>query len=61
MANKQRLIELLKEKRVAIISHTVTKGLNPDVSMKESGVEWIGKIRTLDCRSFKARFRCASW
>jgi len=37
-------IELLKEKRTSLINHCVTKGLNPDVEMKDSGVEWIGKI-----------------
>ena len=37
-------IELLKEKRTSLINHCVTKGLNPDVKMKDSGVEWIGKI-----------------
>lgn len=41
---QNRLIELLKEKRQALISHTVTKGLNPNVEFKDSGVEWIGKI-----------------
>jgi type I restriction enzyme, S subunit len=41
---QQRLIELLKEKRQAVISHAVTKGLNPDVPMKVSGVEWIGDV-----------------
>jgi len=41
---KQQLIELLKEKRQAIISHAVTKGLNPDVKMKDSGIEWLGEI-----------------
>ena len=41
---QQQLIELLKEKRQAVISHAVTKGLNPDVSMKDSGVEWLGKV-----------------
>ena len=44
ITKKERLIELLKEKRTALISHAVTKGLNPDVSMKDSGVEWLGKI-----------------
>lgn len=39
-----QLIELLKEKRQAVISHIVTKGLNPDVPMKDSGVEWLGEI-----------------
>ena len=37
---QQALIELLKEKRQAVISHAVTKGLNPDAKMKDSGVEW---------------------
>ncbi|WP_313438462.1 restriction endonuclease subunit S [Atlantibacter hermannii] len=41
---QQQLIELLKEKRQAVISHAVTKGLNPDVPMKDSGVEWLGDI-----------------
>ncbi len=41
---KQRKIELLKEKRTALINHVVTKGLDPYVKIKESGVEWIGKI-----------------
>jgi type I restriction enzyme S subunit len=41
---QQQLIELLKEKRQAVISHAVTKGLDPDVPMKDSGVEWLGKI-----------------
>lgn len=41
--NKQ-LITLLKEKRTTLINQTVTKGLNPDVQMKESGIEWIGEI-----------------
>lgn len=41
---QQRLIELLKEKRQAVISHTVTKGLDPTVAMKNSGVEWLGEV-----------------
>ncbi|EOC1326120.1 restriction endonuclease subunit S [Cronobacter dublinensis] len=41
---QKQLIELLKEKRQAVISHAVTKGLNPDVPMKDSGVEWLGEI-----------------
>ncbi len=39
-----KLIELLKEKRQAVISHAVTKGINPNVPMKDSGVEWLGEI-----------------
>jgi len=41
---QQQLIKLLKEKRMAVISHAVTKGLNPDVPMRDSGVKWIGEI-----------------
>jgi len=41
---KRRLIGLLKEKRAALISHAVTKGLNPDVPMKDSGIEWLGEV-----------------
>lgn len=40
----QEKINLLREKRTSLINHTVTKGLNPDVEMKDSGVEWIGEI-----------------
>ncbi|XLX39011.1 restriction endonuclease subunit S [Ectopseudomonas mendocina] len=41
---QQRLIELLKEKRQAVISYAVTKGLDPTVPMKDSGVEWLGEV-----------------
>lgn len=44
IGKKERLIELLKEKRTVLISHAVTKGLDPNVSMKDSGIEWLGKI-----------------
>ena len=44
IAKKTRFIELLKEKRQALITHAVTKGLDPDVKMKDSGVEWIGEV-----------------
>lgn len=45
LIEKQKtLIKLLKEKRQAVISHAVTKGLNPDAPMKDSGVEWLGKV-----------------
>lgn len=45
LIDKQRnLIQLLKEKRQAVISHAVTKGLNPDTPMKDSGVEWLGEV-----------------
>jgi type I restriction enzyme S subunit len=41
---QQQLLTLLKEKRQAVISHAVTKGLNPDAPMRDSGVEWLGKV-----------------
>lgn len=44
IAEQQRLIELLKEKRQAVISHAVTKGLNPNAPMKDSGVEWLREV-----------------
>jgi len=61
---QQQLIALLKEKRQAVISHAVTKGLNPDAPMRASGVEWLGEVpthwevsrlkhisRVIDCRN----------
>jgi type I restriction enzyme S subunit len=44
IAKRERLIGLLEEKRTALISRAVTKGLDPDVPMKDSGVEWLGEI-----------------
>jgi len=44
ISKKERLIELLEEKRTAIISHAVTKGLDPNAPMKDSGIDWLGKI-----------------
>ena len=44
IAEQQRLIELLQEKMQAVISHAVTKGLNPNAPMKVSGVEWLGEV-----------------
>ncbi len=44
IAKNEELLDLLEEKRVALINQVVTKGLNPDVPMKDSGVEWIGDI-----------------
>lgn len=56
IAEQQRLIELLQEKRQAVISHAVTKGLNPDAPMKDSGVEWLGEVpehwEVMPCRAF---------
>ena len=44
VAKKERLIELLQEQRTALITRAVTKGLDPNVPMKDSGVEWLGEI-----------------
>jgi type I restriction enzyme S subunit len=44
VGEQRRLIELLKEKRQAVISHAVTKGLNPHAPLKPSGIEWLGEI-----------------
>lgn len=44
IAEQQRLIELLTEKRQAVISHAVTKGLNPEAPMTDSGIEWLGEV-----------------
>ena len=44
IAEKERLLELLAEKRRALITHTVTRGLDSDVPMRNSGVEWLGEI-----------------
>lgn len=44
IAEQEQLIALLKEKRQAVISHAVTKGLDPSVKMKDSGIEWLGEV-----------------
>ena len=44
IAKKERLIQLLEEERTATINQAVTKGLNPNVPMKDSGIEWLGEI-----------------
>ena len=44
IAQQQKMIDLLNERKQIIINHAATKGLNPDVSMKDSGVEWMGQI-----------------
>jgi type I restriction enzyme, S subunit len=44
VAEQRRLMELLKEKRQAVISHAVTQGLNPHAPMKPSGIEWLGDV-----------------
>jgi type I restriction enzyme S subunit len=59
ISNKERQIELLQEKRQAVITRAVTKGLDPKAKMKESGVEWIGEIpeewQVLPIRRFLSR------
>ncbi|WP_180078817.1 restriction endonuclease subunit S [Acinetobacter sp. YH12208] len=59
IAKQEKLIELLKEKRQAVISHAVTKGLNPDVNMKDSGVEWLGQVPE-HWRVSRFKFVCSS-
>jgi len=44
IAKQQRLIALLEEKRQAVISHAVTKGLNPDAPLRPSGIDWLGEV-----------------
>ena len=44
VARQEQLIELLREKRQAVISYAVTKGLNPNAKLKDSGVEWLGEV-----------------
>ena len=44
ISNKQKLIELLQEERTATINHSVTKGINPKVKLKPSGIDWLGDI-----------------
>ena len=66
---QQQLVELLKEKRQAVISHVVTKGLNPAAPMRDSDVEWLGEVpehwtsctlkryaRVIDCKHITAEF-----
>ena len=56
---KERLIELLREKRTALITHAVTRGLDPNVPMKDSGVEWLGEIPA-HWKVIPLRFACRS-
>ena len=44
IAEQQQLVELLAEKRQAVISHAVTKGVNPNAKMKDSGIDWLGEV-----------------
>jgi len=58
ITKQEKLIELLKEKRQAVVSHAVTKGLNPDAPMKDSGVEWLGEVpEHWDLKRFKHLFK----
>lgn len=52
---QQKMIELLNERRQIIISEAVTKGLNPDVKMKDSGIDWMGQINA-EWRIFKLKY-----
>jgi type I restriction enzyme, S subunit len=69
VAEQEMLIALLKEKRQAVISHAVTKGLNPEACMKNSGIEWLGEVpahweigplkrfaEVIDCKHFTVAF-----
>jgi type I restriction enzyme, S subunit len=67
IAEQERLVELLQEKRQAVISYAITKGLNPDAPMKASGIDWLGDVpahwrltRVKHGRSNKAGARSAS-
>ncbi len=61
IAKQKILLEKLAEQRVALISHAVTKGLNPDVEMKESGVEWLGKVpKSWDIANLRYFISCNS-
>jgi type I restriction enzyme S subunit len=44
ISDKERLIELLNEERIAIINHAVTKGINPNLPIEDKGIDWLGKI-----------------
>lgn len=58
IAKQEKLIELLKEKRQAVISHAVIRGLNPNAPMKESGVEWLGEVpQHWELKKFKYLFK----
>jgi type I restriction enzyme S subunit len=58
-SNKQRKVELLKEQRTTLINQVITKGLNPNVKMKDSGVEWIGEIpEGWEVRKLKSLVEC---
>jgi type I restriction enzyme S subunit len=61
IAEQERLIALLKEKRQAVISHAVTKGLDPNASMRDSGIKWLGEVPAhWEIRPLKHLVSCAS-
>ena len=58
VAEQRRLMALLKEKRQAVISHAVTRGMNPNAPMKPSGIEWLGDVpEHWDVKATKRLFR----
>lgn len=58
IAEQRQLVDLLAEKRQAVISHAVTKGLNPNAKMKDSGIEWLGEVpEHWELRATKRLFR----
>ncbi len=58
IADKKRLLELYEEEKTAIINQAVTKGINPDVPMKDSGIEWLGEIpEHWEVKRFKYYFK----
>ncbi|MJR17797.1 restriction endonuclease subunit S, partial [Escherichia coli] len=61
IAKQEKLIELLEEQRKSVISHAVTKGLDPNAPMKDSGVEWLGDVPShWDIISIKHLANCSS-
>lgn len=62
VAEQEQLIALLKEKRQAVISHAVTKGLDPSVPLKDSGIEWLGEVPAhWDVSLLKRAFRSTDY
>lgn len=57
ISKKKQLIELLKEKKAAVINQAVTKGLDPNVKMKDSGIEWLGEIPE-ECGVKRLKYVC---
>ncbi len=74
VAEQEKLIALLKEKRQAVVSHAVTKSLDPDAPMKDSGIEWLGEVPAhwevaplkrfadvIDCKHHTVNFLDEGW